>query len=544
MNAVADRVGDEAIRRFRADYPQLSLAPVVVVIPALDEEASIGGVLAEIPASACGLAVDTVVVDDGSSDRTGEIAREQGAYVARRERNSGQGAAFRVGYRLASEHGARYVVTLDADGQWDPADIPAVLGPVVDGEADFVLGSRVLGEAEGGDVVRRAGVRFFAALVRLLTGVRVTDTSSGLRAMLAEVGVSVRQEQVQYQSSELLLGAIAHGYRVAERPVVMRRRAAGESKKGNNALYGLSYARAILRTWRRERGRAAPGRRGRFAAARDRIAPLLPALRVAGFVAAVAIVVYIGVRAAREVDADEIALWPLPLVLAGAATWWLLLARGWALLVAGRSSRRDISVWARTQALRFIPGGIWAPAARVAVVRGGAVDKLSTVGAENLLALSAALGIGGAALAASGRTPWIALVAVAAVPLLAARLLPADTPLTRARIARATGNYLLAFLAYALAAALVQIAVSGSCDVLAVAGAASVAWAAGLVVVIAPSGVGVREAVYVELLSGTLPFGELAAAAVTMRLAMIVAELAVLVVAGRPPRPADVPSER
>ena len=383
--------------------------------------------------------------------------------------------------------------------------------------------------------------------------------------MLAEVGVSVRQEQVQYQSSELLLGAIAHGYRVAERPVVMRKRAAGESKKGHNALYGLRYARAILRTWRRERRRSAPGRVGRalrraapgralralrraapgralralprrLAAARARVAPLLPALRVAGFAGAVAIVIYIGVRAARELDTDDLALWPLPLVLAGAATWWLLLARGWALLVTGTTSRHDIGVWARTQALRFLPGGIWAPAARVAVVRGGPVDKLSTVAGENLLALSAALSIGGAALAASGRTPWIALVAVAAVPLLAARFLPAGTPLTRTRMARATVNYLVAFLAYAVAAVLVQVAVSGSCDALAVAGAASIAWAVGLVVVIAPSGVGVREVVYVKLLSGTLPFAELAAAAVAMRLAMIVAELAVLLVAGRPTR--------
>ena len=106
-------------------------------------------------------------------------------------------------------------------------------------------------------MVRQAGVRVFAVLVRLLTGVGVTDTSSGLRAMIAEVGVSVRQEQVQYQSSELLLGAIFHGYRVAERPVVMRRRAAGESKKGHNALYGFRYARAIMRTWWRERRSAA-----------------------------------------------------------------------------------------------------------------------------------------------------------------------------------------------------------------------------------------------------------------------------------------------
>jgi uncharacterized membrane protein YbhN (UPF0104 family) len=281
-----------------------------------------------------------------------------------------------------------------------------------------------------------------------------------------------------------------------------------------------------------------------IAAGQARVAPLLPALRVAGFVAAVAIVVYIGVRAAREVDPHDIAWWPLPFVLAGAATWWLLLARGWALLVAGRTSRRDISIWARTQALRFVPGGIWAPASRVAVVRGGPLDKLSTVAGENVLALCAALTVGGAAFAASGRTPWIALVAAVAVPLVAARFLPAGTPLTRARMSRATVNYLLAFVAYALAAALVQVAVSGSADTLAVAGAASVAWAAGLVVVIAPSGVGVREVVYVKLLSGTLPFAELAAAAVTMRLAMIVAELAVLLFAGRPTRPTDVPSER
>jgi glycosyltransferase involved in cell wall biosynthesis len=257
VDAVADRVGDEAIRRFRADHPKLSLAPVVVVIPALDEDACIGGVLASIPPSACGLAVETIVVDDGSRDRTGEIAREHGAHVARRERNGGQGAAFRVGYRLASEHGARYVVTLDADGQWDPDDIPAVLRPVVDGEADLVLGSRVLGEAESGDRLRQTGVRVFALLVRLLTGVRVTDTSSGLRAMTAEVGVSVRLQQAQYQSSELLIGAIFQGYRVTERPVVMHRRRAGKSKKGHNALYGLRYGRAIMRTWWRERRSAA-----------------------------------------------------------------------------------------------------------------------------------------------------------------------------------------------------------------------------------------------------------------------------------------------
>ena len=230
---------------------------VAVVIPALDEAGSIGGVLAAIAPEACGLPVEVVVVDDGSSDGTGEIARAAGAQVVTHATNQGQGAAFRTGYAVARERGARYIVTLDADGQWDPADAPAVLAPVVAGDADLVLGSRVLGRAETSDNVRAAGVRVFSGLVRLLTGVRVSDTSSGLRAMVTEMTARVTLDQPQYQSSELLLGAIAHGYRVAERPVTMHARTAGQSAKGTNLVYGLSYARVILRTWWRERRAAA-----------------------------------------------------------------------------------------------------------------------------------------------------------------------------------------------------------------------------------------------------------------------------------------------
>jgi len=144
-------------------------------------------------------------------------------------------------------------VTLDGDGQWNPTELPGVLEPVVRGEADFVIGSRVLGATEIDDTFREAGVRVFGALVRLLTGSRVTDTSSGYRAMRAEVTATVRQEQVQYQTSELLIGALAQGYRVVERPIVQRRRMAGHSKKGHDLLYGLRYARVITSTWLRER---------------------------------------------------------------------------------------------------------------------------------------------------------------------------------------------------------------------------------------------------------------------------------------------------
>jgi hypothetical protein len=276
---------------------------------------------------------------------------------------------------------------------------------------------------------------------------------------------------------------------------------------------------------------------------RRRVAPLMPVLRFVGFVAAIALVASVGVRAAADVRLRDLAWWPLPLVVAGAGAWWLLLGRGWALLARGRTTRADISLWVRTQALRFVPGGFWAPVSRVALLEGNALTRVSTVAAENVLALSASLALGGAALAISGRLAWLGLVAIVAVPLVGARLLPAGG-LSPARIRRAGLNDALAFGAYAAAAVLVQIAVSGSVDAPAVAGAALVAWGAGLVVVIAPSGIGVRELVYVRLLAGTLPYGELAAASIAMRLAMIVAELAVLLVAGRPVARADVPAER
>ena len=261
---VAERDGDahgDAVAEFRRRHPGLSLAPVAVIIPAYNEEDCIGAVLDQVPREACGFAVDTIVVDDGSADRTREEAVEHGVYVARLEQNSVQGATIRVGYEHARGGGATYVITLDADGQLDPGNVPRMLQPLVDDEADFVLGSRVLGRAHTDDSFRQAGVHVFARLVSLLTGTRVTDTSSGLRAMRAHVTATVKQEEAQYQASELLIGAICQGYRVTERPVVMRKRTAGESKKGHNVLYGVRYGRVLLRTWWRER-RSRDGRPG------------------------------------------------------------------------------------------------------------------------------------------------------------------------------------------------------------------------------------------------------------------------------------------
>ena len=166
--------------------------------------------------------------------------------------NRGQGAALRLGYRLALEHGADYIITTDADGQYDVADFPVVLAPLLEGRADFVTGSRVLGHQHTQDRVRRLGVHVFAWLASALVGRRLTDTSFGLRAMRAEVPAALTLLQPQYQSSELLLGALSRGFRVVEVPGTMHVRTAGTTKKGRNLVYGSRYARVVLGTWWRE----------------------------------------------------------------------------------------------------------------------------------------------------------------------------------------------------------------------------------------------------------------------------------------------------
>ena len=254
-------IDDAAVSAFCAEYSDRArqLPPVAIVIAAYNEEGAIGPVIDALPARICGLATAVTVVVDGSVDATASEARAHGALVCDVPVNRGQGAALRLGYRLAREGGARYIVTTDADGQYDPADAERLLQPVLAGEADFVSGSRALGSEETKDPVRKLGVRVFAAAISLLAGQRVTDPSFGMRAMRAEVTAAVRLQQPQYQSAELLIGVIARGFAVAERPATIRRRRVGQSKKGHNVLYGLRFAGVIVGTWWRERERAREG---------------------------------------------------------------------------------------------------------------------------------------------------------------------------------------------------------------------------------------------------------------------------------------------
>ncbi len=262
-----------AIEAFSSQYgPRATaLPPLAIVIAAYNEEGAIGPVIEGLPKELSGLAVAKIVVSDGSADATVKEADAAGALVCDVPVNRGQGAALRLGYRLAREGGAEYIVTTDADGQYNPAEIPGLLAPILAGKADFVSGSRTQGSEETKDPVRKLGVRVFALTISLLTGQRITDPSFGLRAMRAEVTGAVLLEQPQYQASELLIGVLAHGYRVVEVPATIHKRKVGQSKKGHRVLLMFRRSTAAARARRQ-----APGPRSATAPRPLASQPILP----------------------------------------------------------------------------------------------------------------------------------------------------------------------------------------------------------------------------------------------------------------------------
>ena len=253
--ATARRVITASRLAFGERYPDFKLSPVVGLICAYEEEANIGAVLAAMPPEACGLAVSTLVIVDGGSDHTDQVSLDAGAITFVLSENLGHGYALRVGYALCIELGAQYVVTLDADGQNDPAEIPTMLQPLIDDEADFVVASRRLGRDTTTDRFRKAGVVVFSWVMSAMGGTKLTDTSNGYRALrvLMLDDVVHRLTQSQYQTAELLIVCMKRGWRIAERPTVWLPRSSGTTKKGKNYLFGLRYGRVVLSTWWRER---------------------------------------------------------------------------------------------------------------------------------------------------------------------------------------------------------------------------------------------------------------------------------------------------
>lgn len=188
-----------------------------VVIAAMNEEAVIGRVVADVKREGWSV----VLVDDGSRDATAARARAAGAVVLRHTLNLGQGAALQTGIDYAVRHGARHLVTFDADGQMAAEDIPALIAALDD--ADIALGSRFLGKVEGATARRMAFLRGAVMMSNRLSGLKLTDAHCGFRAFRASVAPRLRMTQDRMaHASELLRKIKTSGVRVVEVPVTIR----------------------------------------------------------------------------------------------------------------------------------------------------------------------------------------------------------------------------------------------------------------------------------------------------------------------------------
>lgn len=222
---------------------------ILVILPALNEEVALRDVLREL-AHTCP-ELDVLVVDDGSTDATSDVARAEDVPVAVLPFNLGVGGALQTGFRYAVAHGYGRAIQFDADGQHDPTQIPALLAALDEG-ADLVIGSRFAApdaDAEY-DVGRLRGgaMGVLRVAVRVLSGRKFSDTSSGFRAfsqpLLAFYAANYPNEYLG-DTVEALLLACQAGFRVAEVPVSMRVRAGGTPSTQNLRL-AYHYLRALV----------------------------------------------------------------------------------------------------------------------------------------------------------------------------------------------------------------------------------------------------------------------------------------------------------
>jgi len=237
-------VSTETLSAPPAEAAPLADVRRVAIVPAYNEERNIVRVLAELRALDPGLEV--VVVSDGSTDRTADIAREAGAHVVRLPFNLGIGGAVQTGFRFAWEEGYELAVRLDGDGQHDPSQLPLVAAPVVAGEADICVGSRFLGNgAYRSSAARRVGIRLLARVVSTIARQRLTDTTSGFQA-LNRRGIALYAADLprDYPEVEGIVMAVRNHLRVCEVPVTMREREHGRSSIG--AVASIYYMVKVM----------------------------------------------------------------------------------------------------------------------------------------------------------------------------------------------------------------------------------------------------------------------------------------------------------
>lgn len=220
----------------------------LIIIPAYNESASIQATVEEIKKEATDF--DYVIINDCSSDNTREICEKNGFNVVNLPVNLGIGGAVQTGYKYGVKYGYDLAVQVDGDGQHDPKFLSKMSEYLLEADADMVIGSRFI-EKEGfqSSGARRAGIRYFTFLIRLLTGKTVTDPTSGLRMVNRDIMEMFAQDYPKdYPEPESVVAVLRRGKKVKELPVVMRERNGGVSSISlkKSVYYMIKVSLAIL----------------------------------------------------------------------------------------------------------------------------------------------------------------------------------------------------------------------------------------------------------------------------------------------------------
>ncbi|MGH9185577.1 MAG: glycosyltransferase family 2 protein [Acidimicrobiales bacterium] len=227
----------------------LTSRPVVFFLPAFEEEASVGQVVARVPFEVRSHPVVCLVVDDGSTDGTALVAAAAGAKVVSFDRNRGLGAAVRLGLAEALTFDPVAVAFCDADGEYAPEELGVLVAPILDGAADYVVGSRFAGLPRRMPPHRFVGNRVLTAALRLVARRPISDGQSGYRA-LAPAAAATAEINHEYNYAQVLtLDLLAKGFRYAEVPISY-----GFRTQGRSFVRLLPYLRRIIpAVWRQRR---------------------------------------------------------------------------------------------------------------------------------------------------------------------------------------------------------------------------------------------------------------------------------------------------
>lgn len=227
---------------------------LVVIIPALNEERTIGAVISSIPKKISGIGViEVLVIDDGSTDGTVSVARANGAEVASHGMNRGLGAAFSTGIGKALEMGADIIVNIDADGQFNSRDIAEIVQPLLRGEADMVSCSRFLDKGSEPEMpwVKKFGNAVFTRIVNALIHGNFTDTQCGFRAYSRDAAMKMTLFHNYTYTQEVFINLANRGCKIAEMPFRVRGQREGKSRVvGNVFSYGIRALVIVVRTVR------------------------------------------------------------------------------------------------------------------------------------------------------------------------------------------------------------------------------------------------------------------------------------------------------